>query len=754
MRIARANDEQSGSRYRDPRRASNASPTVDAGVAGPEALNGRPLVSRRRTTLVHGSLVVFALAILAQTVQVQLIDRQKWTNAAAAQHVRRQEVAPLRGRILDATGAVLVESRELVRLGISPKALDSTKRYGDARMVMKRELQKLRVPAPLIKRALDTTQSWVAIPGLYAPSDVEQLVRLHAVRRTTELRRFGMAAPIGIQRVLGTVNEAQQAQGGMELEFDGLLRGVSGRDEFMKDGRGNPIESPALARVEAQPGHSITLTLNRSLQEICERELALAMERTGASGGDVVMLDPRDGAVLALAGSRDGRPAANSTPLTEPYEPGSVIKPFMVARLLDAKRTTPDEMINTEGGTWREAERVITDEHKHASMPVRDVIRLSSNIGVAKLSQRLSSREEYETLRDFGFGTLTGVPYPAESRGVVPLPANQAWRAQTPASLAMGYAMSATPLQIAVAYAAIANGGELLQPVFVREIHAADGTLVYRHQRRVVRRALSEQTANTMRTILASVVDSGTATAAQLATYDVGGKSGTARRTVGGRYGNGTYNATFAALFPAQSPQYVIVAKLIDPQSKIFGGAVSGTLVHGILQAAQATLDASLDRGQLARFAKPLPPRVEKPRSAQAIAAAQRDSQRLDSLRAPAPAATAPMPAAGRVVVSLPYVAPSIALQGRAQRGAARLTTSPNDAVRAVRSPSDASVSDDTLPSTRTVPSVFGLDARQAARTLFAAGFQVRLAKGTPGQTRPAAGTAARTGSTVVLSAP
>ncbi len=729
--------------------AAGAPGGFDVGVASAEALNGRPLVTRGRTMLVHGSLVVFALAILAQAVQVQLVDRQKWTNAASAQHVRRQDVAPLRGRILDATGAVLVESRELVRLGVSPKALDSTKRYGDARVVMKHELQALRVPAPLIKRALDTTQVWVSIPGLYAPSDVEKLVRLRAVRRTRELRRFGMAAPIGIQRVLGTVNDEQQAQGGIELEFDGLLRGISGRDEFMKDGRGNPIESPALARVEAQAGHSITLTLNRSLQEICERELALAMERTGASGGDVVMLDPRDGSVLALAGSRDGKPAQNSTPLTEPYEPGSVIKPFVVARLLDAKRTTTDEMINTEGGVWYEADRKIEDEHKRPSMPVRDVIRLSSNIGVTKLSHRFSAREEYETLRDFGFGTLTGVPYPAESRGSVPLPANQIWRAQTPGSLAMGYAMTATPLQIAVAYAAIANGGELLQPVLVREIHDADGALVYRHQRRVVRRAITVETANSMRAILASVVDSGTATAAQMATYDVGGKSGTARRTVGRRYGNGTYNATFAALFPAQSPQYVIVAKLIDPRTTIFGGAVSGTMVRGILQAAQATLDASLDRGQLARYAKPLPVRVAKPRSPQAIAAAQRDSQRLDSLRAPAPAAAAPMPAAGRVVVSLPFVATANMANSGARPDAER-----NDSTRGKGRSLMAEVNDDPSTVIRTIPSVFGLNARQAVRTLFAAGFQVKLAKGAPGQTRPAAGSAARAGSTVVLSAP
>lgn len=729
-----------------PSSSSRSAPIQEPAPNAAVLSSGRPLVSRGRTMFVHAMLVVFALAILAKSVQIQLVDRDKWAGLAVGQHVKSQTVAPLRGRILDANGNVLVESRELVRLEISPKAIDSTKRYGNARGVIRRELTAIGVREPLIRRALDTTKGAVVIPSLYAPSDVDKLIQLRAVRQTRELRRF-ISAPIGIQRILGTMSNEQQPQGGVELELDALLRGVNGRDELLKDGKGNRLESPALARVSAQPGHSVTLTLNRSLQEIAERELALAMERTGASGGDVVMLDPKDGSVLALAGARDGKPAANSTPLTDPYEPGSVMKPFTVARLIDLKRANADEMINTEGGKWTVAKRVITDEHPHPSMPVRDVIRLSSNIGVAKLSQRFTPREEYEALRDFGFGAFTGIPYPAESRGRMPLPWRAfgtagGWGPQTGASVAMGYELSATPLQIAAAYATLANGGEVVQPVLIREIHDADGTLVYNHQRRVLRRAISEETARSMRTMLESVVDSGTATAAGLETYDVAGKSGTARRAgPNGRYINGAYNATFAALFPAQAPQYVIVAKLIDPQAKIFGGVVSGGLVHGILQAALATRDASLDRHELAKYAKPLRAPVVKPKSPQAIAAAARDSARFDSLRAPAPAPAAPVAAAGRVVVALPFVATTSAADAKADdKSAMSVHVAAGDSTR----PS-------LPPGTQLVPSVYGLDARQAARTLFAAGFQVRVAKGPLGQTKPAAGSSARMGSTVVL---
>ncbi len=722
-----------------------ANSPVGGASAHDDATSSRPLVSRGRTMTVHASLVLFALAILAQTVQIQLVDRGKWATAGLRQHVKRQTVAPMRGRILDANGSVLVESRELVRLEISPKAIDSTKRYGDARRVIRQGLTAIGVRESLIRRALDTAKGAVVIPALYAPSDVDQLVLLKAVRQTRELRRF-MSAPLGIQRILGTMSDGQEPQGGVELELDPLLRGISGSDELIKDGRGNRLESPALARVSARPGHTVTLTLNRSLQEIAERELALAMDRTGASGGDVVLLDPQDGSVLALAGARDGVAAANSTPLTDPYEPGSVMKPFTVARLLDLKRATPDEMVNTEGGKWLVAGRTITDEHPHPSMPVRDVIRLSSNIGVAKLAQRLSPREAFEALRDFGFGTFTGVPYPAESRGRLPSPARAfgtagGWGPQTSSAVAMGYEVSATPLQIAAAYATLANGGEVVQPVLIREIHDADGTLVFKHQRRVVRRAISEETARSMRTMLESVVDSGTATAAGLETYDVAGKSGTAKRAGPHGYIPGAYNATFAALFPSQAPQYVIVAKLIDPRSKIFGGVVSGDLVHGILQAALATRENSLDRRELAKYAKPLRMPVDKPRSPQSIAAATRDSMHFDSLRAPVPAAAPAVAAAGRVVIALPFVA-----AGATTDTPPTATTPTNGTDSAVAGGPSSSAA-----ATRIVPSVFGLDIRQAARTLFAAGFQVRIAKGVAGQTRPAAGALLGAGSVVVL---
>ena len=685
---------------------------------GMEPQDVGPLVSRMRARLVHYSLVAVALTILARSVQLQLVEGAQWGLVAEKQQIRELTTTPMRGRILDATGRVLVETRELTRVTITPYQLRTTKKSGDSRARVRDGMRALDVPAALIRRAMDTTQKWVELPGLYAPSAVERFAGIPGVKRELVYRRMQSAA-MGIQRVIGTVDNADLPQGGIEQATDSLLRGVKGRDALMLDGRGNRVITPTLSGVSAQPGHAVTLTLNQSLQEIAENELAKAMTRTGATGGDVVMLDPRDGSVLALAGARDGKPSPTSTALTQAYEPGSVMKPFIVARLLDAHRATPDEMVNTENGVFTLAKRTIKDEHIASQLPVRDVIRFSSNIGIVKLAQRFTTREEFELLRDFGFGAYSGVPYSAESRGRLRLPKD--WKAQSSASIAMGYEMLATPLQIAVAYAAIANGGELLQPHLIRNIVDANGVVTYAQDRRVVRRVMSPQTALTMRTMLESVVDSGTSKEAELATFDVGGKSGTARRSERGRYLVGAYNATFAGMFPARAPQFVLVARLIDPIGKIYGGVVAGALVNGILQAALATRDVSLDRDALSRQAKPLP--LPKPKSEHALELAARDSARFDSLRAPVPPAAVLLPAPASVVVELPlrtFVARGSVDSGRSDR-------------------------------MQVMPSVYGLDLRQAVRTLHALGLHVKIVNGKLGQTRPAAGALVRAGATVVL---
>ena len=700
---------------------------------------GKPLVSRLRASLIHGSLVLFAMALIARAIQVQLIDGPMWVESAAKQQIRQSDLAAPRGQILDERGVVLAESRELVQLRIAPNQVrrERSAKQNDRRDLL-RGLTALGVSKPLIRSALDSTKTWVEIPRAYVPRDVEGLLKLRGVKPQFVMQRV-IAAPDGVRRLIGVMDARGVAVGGIEQELDSLLRGQTGKRTSLRDGRGKYFDTPSMAGFDATPGHSVTLTINSTLQDICERELQLALQRTGATGGDVVILDPRDGSILALAGYRNGKVPLSSTPLAEGYEPGSVMKTFFVANLLDRGLTTPDELVNTEDGRWTLNKRTITDEHKAAFMPVRDVIRNSSNIGIVKLASRLSPSQEYEVLRDFGFGVQPGTPYPAESRGRLSLP--KSWSLQTPASMAMGYEMLVTPLQLAVAYAAVANGGELLQPALVREIRDANGILVFQHQRRALRRVLSLKAAEATRVILESVVDSGTGIAADLQTFDVAGKSGTSRRSEGGRYLDGKYNATFAGMFPSRQPQYVVVARLIDPKGLIFGGKVAAPVVNRILQGAIATRDVQLDRSALAAIARPVPVKVDtvalraaaKKDSIARAVALQKTGSRISIDVARAPDSAEMVDTTALIVRAAPKVAMS----------------APTSVV--VHFPYKPKSIRATEVGLVQIPNVVGLDLRDAVRTLHVAGFQVKLVDGASGRTKPLAGSFARTGTAVLL---
>jgi cell division protein FtsI (penicillin-binding protein 3) len=689
--------------------------------------------------LLHLSLVVFAVALLAKAAQVQLVQRDIWAQEAERQHVTVSSLPAPRGVITDERGEPLAVSSEKVRITIAPNQVRGATKTRNDRDSLAARLAELGVSRAVVRKALDSTRKHVEVPGLFLPSDASRLMALSGVRGARTMERLPSGPP-GIRRLIGAIDPEGKAQSGLELALDSLLTGTQGERRALRDRRGRSWDSPVGFRVNAKPGHTVRLTINRPLQEIIERELLAAMERTGASGGDLVVLDPNDGAILALAGARDGRIAPSVTPLTQAYQPGSVLKPMFVARLIEQGRTSANELVNTENGRWVVGRRTFTDEHKAPYMSVFDVVRWSSNIGTVKLVlENMTPAQEYELLRDYGFGVPTGLPYPSESRGVLWDPSR--WTVPSAASHAIGYELSVTPVQLAVAYAALANGGEMLEPALVREIRNSDGALVFRHDRRVLRRVATEEGTAIVREMLKAVVDSGTGRAAGLAAFDVGGKSGTARRV--GAQSDRQYDATFAGMFPMSDPQLVVVARLIEPQSAIFGGVVAGPMVQGVLRGAVAARNAALDRTVLAKVARAVPvpaegvattaskatsddtyPRVS---IASADGAVEADSALIEPPVVAAPRAVEPAPA--RVVVSLPLVVEN---EGTSKSRSKKSSSAPARDVR-------------------TVPSVRGLTMREAVRTLHDAGFRVRTVRGVDGRTRPSAGANSRVGSVVVL---
>ncbi len=650
-----------------------------------------------RVGVVHGAFVLFAIALVGRAAWVQLGQTDAWRSRARAQQYASTELPAARGAILDAAGTVLVESRALVRLDIAPPELKDVAKLRAA-------LQRIGVPAEFVRRATDRKRKWVELPGRFLTTDVADLTGMRGVHPRPVLERVPPATD-GLRRLLGTIDNDGRAAGGLEAALDSVLRGTPGRAGLVKDARGRRLQTPEESVTLPVPGHTTVLTLHQGLQGIAERALAEAIVEMGAEGGDIVVLDPHTGEVRALASRRARADASGATALTEPYEPGSTLKPFIAAALIEKDRVRLDERVDTHDGTFTLHGRTISDVHRAKHLSFAEVIQYSSNIGIVQFAERLSAREEYETLRDAGFGMTTGVPYPSESSGR--LRPVKDWSKLSAASLAMGYEISVTPLQLAAAYGAIANGGELLEPQLLKEIRAPDGTVTWRSERRVVRRLMSEGTSRIVRGLLRDVVSSGTATTADLATFKVAGKSGTARRVnaEGGGYEQGKYTASFVGLFPAESPQIVILVKLDNPRGAYYGGRTAAPVTKAVLEAAIAARDAALDRRRLSE----VPQRIASVRATvpDSVRVAEAEARTAEAERAP-------------FVVELGVSAPK-----------------PRRVVAA-----------------RTVPDVRGLSTRSAVRELHRAGFRVALTRtGDDSATQPAAGTRLPAGTMVRLDA-
>jgi len=632
-----------------------------------------------RIGILQAALVAFMVALIGKAAQVQLWQGREWAAKAERQHLERAPLLVPRGPILDATGAVLVESRNVVHLRVAPREVKNRRALAVA-------LTHLGLGGDWVRRATDTTEKWVEIPGHYLATDVQGILATPGVHPEMLVDRVPIASE-GLRRVIGRPPDE-----GLESTLDSVLRGVGAQETLLRDARGTQFEAPGGDAPTPKAGDTVVLTINNALQEICERALAGEVAAEGASGGDIVVVDPRDGSILAMASSRRDPRSIEATALTEPFEPGSTIKPFIAASLLARGKASPDETVDTHGGTFELNGRTLTDEHKADRLALRDVIRLSSNIGIAEFAERLTEGEEYETLRDLGFGMPTGVPYPAESPGTLRRPID--WSKQSSASLAIGYELAVTPLQLAMAYASIANGGELLEPGLVREVRRSDGTVLYRHVRRAIRRVMPVTVADTVRAMLVETVARGTGSKADLSTFAVAGKTGTARRTERNRgYVAGAYTATFVGLFPAANPQYVILVKINDPPARgesYFAAKAAAPVARTVLEAAVAARDASLDRGALAA-------------------------------RKAAPAETTVVAAAADIASSV-----TVDLPLRPAHSA------PTGAPRAV-------------------PDVHGMSLRAAVHVLHRAGFRVELIDSAPGVTIPVAGTVVPEGAIVKL---
>jgi cell division protein FtsI (penicillin-binding protein 3) len=485
------------------------------------------------------------------------------------------------------------------------------------------------------------------LPGRFDEEVREALDAMPGVHFQRVMQRFYPHGELGSE-ILGSVNVAGDALGGIELEFDSVLSGRAGEAVVRHGPDGRAIPGMMLRVADPVPGSDVVLTIDYELQAIADDALRDAIETTGSTGGELLLLEPATGEILAAVSRRRSGTAGNWSAVTAPFEPGSTLKPFTVAALLASGRASLNDSIHGENGRYALHGRVLNDVHAHGWLTLADGLRESSNVVVAKAASRMTSAEQFSYLRDFGFGTPTGVAYPSESGGLLRRPAR--WTKQSSASLAIGYEVSVTPLQLALAYAAIANGGVLVEPRLVREIRARDGRVERAYAPRPVRRVVPEDVAEALRDVLIGAVEVGTGRAAAMGPFKVAGKTGTVRVSSGGRYVRGAYRSTFAGFFPAVDPQLVFLVKLDEPRGDYYGGLTAAPVTRATLEAALAARTTPLDRRVMARQ----PNRVVPDASAGVRAERPAEEGRVRSapIRRTAMTETVPGKPGGHVVLS------------------------------------------------------------------------------------------------------
>jgi cell division protein FtsI (penicillin-binding protein 3) len=613
-------------------------------------------------------------ALLVRAAHVQVLDAHLWRDAAERQHLTTHEVAAPRGRILDRDGVALAVSRAVVRVSVAPGEI------ADVEEVRSILTGALGLSVAEARRHTDAAKRWSVVPGAFEPTVLQSLAGVRGVYVERAHQRFYPRGELA-KGVLGAVIDGQGA-GGIEEAYDAVLRGRPGRQVAARDHLGREIPGEGVLVQAPIAGGDVRLTLDLDLQEIAQEALSAALDSTGARGGDLLVTDPGTGEVLAMvsagAGRLDGLSAINA-----PYEPGSTLKPFTVASILQHGVGRLGDSIDTGDGQWLIAGRRLTDTSPHGRLTLADALRVSSNVGIAMAAAGLEPGEQYQSLRDFGFGVQAGVPLPGEASGRLRRP--ESWSGQSPASLAIGYEISVTPLQMAMAYGALANDGVLMEARVVRDVRSNDGRVVERGGPREVRRVVAPDIARGVARVLVDAVEHGTGTAARMDAFEVAGKTGTSRVSTGGGYASGRYFSSFAAFFPADAPQLVVFVKLDSPRGAYYGGATAAPVSRATLEATLATRQTPLDRRALLESAR----RPERP--------AGEPFSVLPS------AAAGPAPAVRFAGTNLP---PVLDRTGPAAEG------------RTVSPPFPA---DGTVP----VPDVAGLSLRAAARRLHAAGLRV-----------------------------
>jgi cell division protein FtsI (penicillin-binding protein 3) len=547
-------------------------------------------ISHTRLRVLFALFAVAMLVLSTRLAYWQTVGRGDLLSRATDQVRTDLVLTAKRGVIRDRGGAILATTVDLRSLYAIPAQMRDAS-GNDRRPAVAAALAPLLGDKPeAILAALESGAEWLYLRRRL-PEDTANRIAALDIRGLgfeKEPKRLYPNGAIGAQ-LLGFVNDDGVGQYGVEGHYDELLRGVPGRLVVERDPANRELALGLRTAVPARDGQDLVLTIDLAVQTAVERTLAEAIQREKAPGGTVVALDPENGSILAMASWPTYDPARVAGAQTESlrnratswtYEPGSTLKAITVGAGLEQGVITATTSYDDVGCTVIGGRRLCNAQGKvYGRTNVSQILERSQNTGAVFVASKLGAPTMYESLRAFGFGDRTGVDLAAEASGTVrPL---AEWYPVDLGTVSYGQGLSITPLQLAAAYAAIANGGTLYRPYVVASRRAADGE--HRTAPAPVRRVVSKETAATLRTMLTAAVDDGIASAAAIAGYSVAGKTGTAQIPGDdGRYVDDAYISSFAGFVPAEDPRMVVVVVLERPQSRLLGTLAAMATFKGI----------------------------------------------------------------------------------------------------------------------------------------------------------------------------
>jgi len=538
--------------------------------------------------------ICFLLAFVAATarlVQIQVIEAGKYREIAKKQYEAKVPLVAQRGNIYDCNHNILVTNSQFVSF-----AADPTIAGEDARFIAKEFSKVTGKPEREYISKLQSNKRFVWLERRMRPDAAEMIPlkkMVGVVKMNESVRLYHYDEFAG--QVLGALNIDNVGVSGIEQQYDEILRGRNGYVMMQKDGLGRKRPSVDYPREEAVDGHSIELTIDLQYQSIAEEELKKGVARTQSDAGLVVMLRPQTGEVLAMA----NYPAVNLNKVADAnllknkivsdmYEPGSVFKIVTASAALQQDVVTLEKKFYAENGKYKieypgKRVRFINDTHPMRDITFLESMAYSSNIVMAKVSDLIGAENLYKEARDYGFGMPTGIELPAESGGQ--LKKTSEWSLSSLNSIAYGYEVGATPLQIVSAYGAIANDGVLMKPYIVQREFDENGEEVFSNQPQMIRRVVSKEVNEKLKQMFESVVEFGTGSMVKLLGVHIAGKTGTSRKYVDGKYETGSYNASFVGFFPAEKPEVVCLVILEKPKTGGYTGAMaSAPIFKGIAE--------------------------------------------------------------------------------------------------------------------------------------------------------------------------